>query len=125
MNGKVFVLGGAKEEAIVATVEAYDPAADAWEARASIPFPVLEPGIAVMDGRIFVVGGQSDKAEALADVLVYDPDEDQWNKAPALPRPTQFAGVAALAGSLYIVGGCNTAFKPFSAGLVGSVGQRT
>ena len=125
MNGKIYVLGGAEEEAIVATLEAYDPAADAWEAKASIPLPVLAPGIAVMGSRIYVVGGQSNKAGALAEVLVYDPDKDQWSKATALPRPTQFAGVAALADSLYIVGGCNTAFKPFSDSLVGSLGHRT
>jgi kelch-like protein 17 (actinfilin)/kelch-like protein 20 len=104
-------------------VEVYDPTADVWEAKASIPLPILEPGIAVIENRIFVIGGQGKVADALAEVFVYDPDQDQWSQALVLPRPTQFAGVAALAGSLYVVGGCNTVFKPLSDCLVGSLGQ--
>ena len=35
------------------------------------------PGIAVLNGRVFVVGGEFD-SEILASGEVYDPQEDNW-----------------------------------------------
>ena len=44
------------------------------------------PGIAVLNGRVFVVGGEFD-SEILANGEVYDPHEDTWAPIASMSIP--------------------------------------
>jgi N-acetylneuraminic acid mutarotase len=62
VGGKIYAIGGAGESNITdLTMERYDPATNAWEALSSMPTERYHFGAAaaVLDGRIFVVGGWS------------------------------------------------------------------
>jgi N-acetylneuraminic acid mutarotase len=60
-NGRVYAIGGRGDLGVefedVATVEEYDPAADAWLARRSLRLARAGPGATTAGGRLYVVGG--------------------------------------------------------------------
>src|ERR1043166_42825 len=57
---QVWVIGGFGDNAEpVATVESYDPAHNVWETWPSLPVAVHHAAAAVVDNRLFVVGGFS------------------------------------------------------------------
>jgi hypothetical protein len=61
VNGKVYVIGGGlmggRFSSPDPTVERYDPASNTWTQKISIPFPVLGPAVAAVNGKIYSVGG--------------------------------------------------------------------
>ena len=77
-----------------------------WLSRAPLATARQEVGAALLDGRVYVVGGLAGPPlAALASVEVYDPALDAWSTAAALPAPRDHMGVAALAGEVWVVGG--------------------
>src|SRR5690606_10166580 len=87
-----------------ATVEVYDPATDRWEARAPMPTAREHLASAVIDGRIYVVGGRRVNFN-FATLEVYSPETDSWATLPAMPTPRGGIAAAALRGKLYVFGG--------------------
>jgi kelch-like protein 17 (actinfilin) len=61
-------------------------------------------GAAVLDGKIYVVGGR-DSTTQLATVEVSNPATKAWSQAPPMITARETAGVAALGGKLYVAGG--------------------
>ena len=53
---------------------------------------------AVLDGLIFVVGGQDDIGIVLSSVEKYDPKTQRWSKAPAMSTARYFAAAAVADG---------------------------
>jgi N-acetylneuraminic acid mutarotase len=83
-----------------------DAAGGQWLPRAPLATARQEVGAAVLDGRVYVVGGLAGPPlAALATVEMYDPALDDWSAAASLPAPRDHMGVAALAGELWVVGG--------------------
>jgi N-acetylneuraminic acid mutarotase len=87
----------------------YTPATNAWTAIRPLPIPRAAHGAALLDGKIYIVGGASPDAEqALAltpQVDVYDPATDSYSIGPPLPIPRDHLTVAATAGKVYAIGG--------------------
>ena len=61
--------------------------------------------MAVLDGKIYVVGGFN--GAFLATVEVYDPATNAWSQAAAMGTGRSNLGVAVLGGKLYAAGGRN------------------
>jgi N-acetylneuraminic acid mutarotase len=80
-------------------------AAGAWTTRAPLPTPRQEVAVAVLDGRVWVIGGFGAEAEPTATVEIYDPRADRWSAAPALPAAVHHAAAAVVDGRLFVVGG--------------------
>lgn len=94
------------------TVEEYDPAANTWTARASMPTPRGFVAAAVgPDGRIYVVGGA---VAFVPDTAVEIFDLTTWSLGTPMPSARYDLGVATLGGVIYAVGG-------FDAGPVNTV----
>ena len=69
-------------------------------------------GVGVINGVIYVVGGDSGGAPggvATATVEAYNPSTDSWTTKAPMSIPRIFPGVAALDGILYAVGGDSVA----------------
>ena len=102
----LYVMGGAAEFGSGmqdrAEVYALTPGATEWGERAPMPEARWGHGAAVVDGRIYVVGGRQSEDRAL---LIYDPQVDQWELGPDVPTPRDHLGVVALDGLLYTIGG--------------------
>lgn len=68
--------------------ELYDPGSDSWSSIPALPRPHLSPGAAVLDGRLYVMGGSSaNTARDTKWVHRYDPTEGCWENLGAMPHP--------------------------------------
>lgn len=85
----------------------YDPSTQAFIALPAIPTPRIDPGVAVLAGKIYVVGGVSAAGTTLASVDVYDPVEGRWTTTASLLTPRRKPAVGAINGVLYAFGGSN------------------
>ena len=61
--------------------EKYNPVTDTWATIASCPMRAYYRGSAVLDGKIYLVGGCGCK-----ETDIYDPKTNTWSKGPQLPR---------------------------------------
>nr|XP_046242647.1 kelch-like protein 22 isoform X2 [Scatophagus argus] len=83
VNGRLYVIGGSNDECRyrrdVLKVACFDPEANSWSLVTPLPAGHGEPGVAVLDGRIYVLGGRShDKGNRMKYVHVYNVDTDEW-----------------------------------------------
>ncbi len=108
LDGLIYMIGGLTDTAQghpgVTDVRVYDPVADEWDARADLPAPRGGHGTAVLDGKVYVVGGwvsqsQSDSA------VVYDPGADAWSAIAPLPEKRDHVNLVAIDGLIYALGG--------------------
>jgi hypothetical protein len=98
-DGKIYVIGGSSNSGPTSIVEAYDPATDSWSSRTPLPGAKSSAGAAVINGRIYVVGGDNR-------LYAYDPFLDIW--AELAPLPVGSAGhvaVGVVNGKMYVSNG--------------------
>lgn len=102
VNGHVYVIGGSNDERgyrrDVLKVACFDPAVNSWSLITPLPAGHGEPGIAVLDSRIYVLGGRShDKGNRMKYVHVYHTDTDEWeNETEFKERVSGLAACVAL-----------------------------
>jgi len=100
LDGKLYAVGGVGlavgSIALLTSVERYDPALDAWEAVAPMATARDAVGVAVLDGKLYAVGGYG--GGHLSSVERYDPGTDAWEAVAPLMLARFGAGVAALEG---------------------------
>ena len=97
---------------LIDAVEAYDPLFGAWTQVASLPAARHHHTAAVVDGKIYVVGGifHDDEGEKVATSLVemYDPAADSWQQMAAMPTARYSHASAVMDGKIYVSGGFTT-----------------
>ncbi|MEP7356978.1 MAG: kelch repeat-containing protein, partial [Anaerolineales bacterium] len=83
------------------------PTGPRWTLGQVSPLARLELGAAVLNGKIYTVGGAVTEPQfhAIAEVLIYDPAKDSWSEAAPLPGPRHHLGLAELGGKLNAAGG--------------------
>ncbi|MGQ0535615.1 MAG: Kelch repeat-containing protein [Methanobacteriota archaeon] len=125
IDGRFYVLGGftaatttALSEVSVATVEAYDPAADSWTTVADYPIPVHHTAAVAHDGSLFVFGGFAGTFTPTSLSFRYDPAADRWSPIAPLPAPRAAHAAAVLDGKAYVVGGYGLGFQHEATTLV-------
>jgi N-acetylneuraminic acid mutarotase len=77
----------------------YNPATDKWVTLASCPNFHVKAMAGVIDGKLYVAGGGSDKLD------IYDPATNLWSAGAPLPQSWSQGGAAVLGGRLYVIGG--------------------
>jgi N-acetylneuraminic acid mutarotase len=125
VGDKIYVIGGAttrpgssepaidptRPQLVLGTVEEYDPAANSWRERSSMPTPRNHAAIGVVNGKIYVIGGRVGAAfiAPSTDISVveeYDPASDTWSAALArMPTARSALASAVIGGRIYIAGG--------------------
>jgi len=109
LDGEIYVIGGFDEQAaVLATVEAYDPATDSWRNVAPLPEPRHHVHAAVAGGKLYVLGGLKGLSFAAdGDSWVYDPGGDTWTPVADMPAGTERGGgvVGAVGDELVVAGG--------------------
>ena len=94
----------------VNSLERYDPSTNEWEGEAVAPMPMarLFVGTAVLDGKLYAVGGQSEADDATSNLVErYDLATNAWEAVAPMATARDGHAVAALDGKLYAVGGYN------------------
>ena len=119
VNGKIYVIGQAR-------LYVYDPAADSWTNKTSMPLPL--PGYplvsAAFDDKIVFTGkyGVENALQRPHDelqTLIYDTVNDSWAQASSAPTVVTLGGAAATTGTaapkrVYVFGLATEFYPPFS-----------
>jgi N-acetylneuraminic acid mutarotase len=98
-------------------------AAYPWTSRLAGPTPREYAAAAVLDGRVYVVGGQltsstTTPAPATAALEIYDPATNTWSAAPPMPTARMGLTFTAYNGRLYAIGGRTDGFSTSAVGTV-------
>ncbi|XP_077571750.1 kelch-like protein 22 [Stigmatopora nigra] len=95
VNSRLYVIGGSNDDngyrQDVLQTACFDPSDNSWTLLSRLPAGHGEPGIAVLNDRIYVLGGRSQY------VHVFDPDTGEWESgAPFKDRVSGLAACVAL-----------------------------
>jgi len=89
-DGRIYAIGGGRHHQAVRTVEAYDPATDAWSRVAPLGIARRGPGAVLgSDGRIYAIGGYDSQRQGVTTVEAYDPATGHWE--PVAPMKGRHA----------------------------------
>jgi N-acetylneuraminic acid mutarotase len=93
------------------TVEIYDPATNSWSTGTALPTARANLSAAVVNGKIYVIGGASKWnagptwGDVLSTVEVYDPATNAWTTGTAMPAARSGLAAVSVNGKIYAVGG--------------------
>ena len=87
------------------------PAPSTWTAIAAMPMPQVEAGAALLDGKVYVIGGWANEAAPFGDVQIYDIAANAWSAGVLLPQPVHHHGAVTVAGKIYAIGGFGKRFS--------------
>jgi N-acetylneuraminic acid mutarotase len=127
-NGKIYAFGGYKKPASgeiawepINNSWEYDPAADIWKPLAPMPSYRGAASAAVVNGKIYVMGGGGVASgmknmpmvlgpvitpnRSLTTVEEYDVASNTWRAPTTMPTPRNHFAVAAVNGKIYAIGG--------------------
>ena len=114
VGGKIYAFGGISQverrgkklRKTLATIDVYDPAADAWQKIGDLPLPRSRVGAAELNGKMYLIGGSSNVAGVDKRTEVYDVAANQWKQLGDLNEPRGREGTAsAVNGKIYAIGG--------------------
>ena len=103
---------------ILDSAERYDPDEEKWHRLANMPVAVRRGAMAAVDGRVYVVGGNTGilASDACDAVQCYDPSAEQWTRLAALPRPVLCpTAVVTGDGRLYLHDGTEGRMSEYDA----------
>ena len=107
-------------------VEMYDTGTDTWVKKRDMP--TLRNGFmpAVVDGKIYVIGGsvhdkKLDRDVATGLVEVYDPLTNRWEKRADMPTERGATDAVVVDGKIYVIGGYNWQWGPLVDKFVTSI----
>jgi N-acetylneuraminic acid mutarotase len=110
LNGKIYLIGGfvgggVHRDGQNSAME-YDPASDTWRVLAPMKAGRGAVGVAVLDGKLYAIGGRSpDNARTVDTHEVYDPATNSWKDLAPLPKARDHAVATAAEGKIYFAGG--------------------
>ncbi|XP_035698218.1 kelch-like protein 24 [Branchiostoma floridae] len=67
--------------------------------------------LAVLQGKVYAIGGRNPASPALTSVEVYDRSKNKWTPGVPLPQPRNEHATAVLDGSIYVMGGFDADHK--------------
>jgi Flp pilus assembly pilin Flp len=109
VNGKIitvggFVGGGVHRDGQPLVFE-YDPATDAWRALAPMKAGRGSVGVAVLNGKVYAIGGRTPAGITVDTNEVYDPATNTWTAFAPLPKARDHMAVVAIEGKIHAIGG--------------------
>jgi N-acetylneuraminic acid mutarotase len=124
LDGKLYVVGGYCDETPQwlgggtgsALVDCFDPTvgdAGTWTRLPYMGTGRCHPGVAALDGMLYVVGGEPSEDVPDESVECYDPSTNSWSYVASLGEDRQGVSLAAVGGKLYAIGGSK---EPYGSG---------
>ncbi len=108
VNGKIYLIGGKTYSSTApyyrqtAINEVYDPATNTWSTNASMPTAVQGYASAVIDSKIYIIGGTRQSAlgsESFTSAnQIYDTQTDTWTNGKSMNQPTSYGAATATTG---------------------------
>ena len=111
VDGKIYIIGGGEKTpntnlTPTAVNEVYDPEEDKWTTLEPIPNPVNYHTSAVVDNKIYIMGG----AVNVNLNQIYDVETDTWSSGSPVPTGVDSAATGVITGTnaskrIYVIGG--------------------
>jgi len=83
-----------------------------WELVTQIPTERRDFATAVVDNKVYLIGGTLFKNQegpyGISTVEVYDPQINTWQRVAEMPTPRSIAQAAVVDGIIYVFGGYNS-----------------
>jgi len=108
LDGKIYVMGGYPASRVTQrTVQLYEVASNRWSLTTPLPIALNHQMPAVANGRLYVIGGQTDSGNTSFTNTVFEFNPATTNWMVKAPMPTaRSSGAAAVIGNLvYVAGG--------------------
>ncbi len=120
VNDKLYAMGGVEGSCSgspcafgpISTVEVFNPLVtaiaefeQAWTARASMTTPREGLASAVVNGKIYAIGGHTTGGGTVASMESYDPSTNVWSARASMSGPRAGMAAAAISNTIYVVGG--------------------
>jgi hypothetical protein len=106
---KLYLIGGTNNSlgygTILTTVEEYDPINDTWQAKTSMPTARYNFSVAVVNNKIYAIGGTETSVSFSVRVEEYDPSSDTWQAKTDMPTGRTSLCAASYQDSVYAFGG--------------------
>ena len=108
VNGKIYAIGGNTREfgkiPPILPIEVYDPVTDKWEKKGKTPTPREGHCAAVVDGKIYIIGGQTEEGWVWEPpsklVEEYDPVTGMWEEKASMPTARMNLTCSVVNGSI-------------------------
>ena len=114
IGDEIYVVGTGGPE-----LQIYTPATNTWRRGADLPVATSAPSAAVVDGKLYVLGGapigNDPAAPVWNTVQIYDPTTDTWSMGPTMPTKAQWSAAAFGMGKLCVFGGFDEHFRTLDA----------
>jgi Kelch motif len=109
LENRILLLGGRnRDEQNFSSCDLYDPLSNRWSGCASMHLGRSGFGIAVVDRRIFAIGGVNIlSGQATQTTEISGVDGDGWMDGHWLPAPRQGMSVEVLGHTVWVIGGSN------------------
>ena len=88
VDGKIYVIGGYRNQDCMACGEAYDIEENMWTPIAPMTGERNKAGCAAINRKIYICGGWEGSGMVLTSVEFYDTETDSWTSLPNLPTPS-------------------------------------
>lgn len=109
VKDQIYVIGGYSvkndHSQVLSVNERYDPQTDSWKALAPMSRPRSGAAAAVIDNKIYVIGGVDKDTNFTSLVERYDPETNAWKTVAPMSAPRGVPAAAVLDGKIYCVGG--------------------
>ena len=102
LGSKIYFFGGADNDS---SVIVYNPSTDSWSKETYMPTYRSQFGLAKVNNKIYLIGGDDRYGNSLNLVHEYDPAEKDWFQKTPMPTPRSNVATAAYNNEIYIVGG--------------------
>lgn len=109
VNNKIYCIGGEvynknnSSWSLLNVVEVYDPMTDSWESLTPMPHSRGYHGSAVVNDKIYIIGGWSYTNSS--EVLVFDPNNQSWTTMAGSNVWRAVCAVSVFDNKIYIFGG--------------------
>ncbi len=91
---------------VISVVDAYDFEAKSWKQIAEIPTPRAAPAVAVLDNRMFVMGGEGElQGSAFKITETYDPETGLWSRGADMNYPRHGTQAIQSGEGIFVAGG--------------------
>ena len=108
VGSTIYAMGGsflAFDCSFDAVFESYSTTANEWTSLEPMPVPRHGAAAAVVDGKIYLIGGENCSDGYVGPVSIYNPITAEWSTGASLPTLRMLLTVAVLDGIIYAIGG--------------------
>lgn len=118
VNDQIYLISGLDNPFLPLSISdetlVYFPSNDSWTTKAPIPTPARSYASAVVDKKIYILGGSDPSLNIMYNLTqIYDTETDTWSYGASIPTTLILAAAGATTGEMastriYVLGGCTS-----------------